>query len=291
MDVTPLEATVRRVVDEKALRACPVRYGLVTVQKNTLRPLKLTLEEIPEGRLADYMLASAACFPAFQARTIDGEEYIDGGWSDNMPLGLAARMGAEELLAVDVDGVGVTLPNLTGLPTTCVRSYWDLGPILRFEPATAKRNIALGYQDCYRAFGRLAGTAYALRAGEDKKLAERFVRPYARLLRSAISRSPSLALTEGAALRPMERWCTTEQARALAPLERAAELAGVDPVGIYTADELCDAFLQKSDGEAAARFYPLLRQEAGWRPMEAAVSAAVPGEFLTALVRFVLTEQ
>ena len=39
MDVTPLEATVRRVVDEKALRACPVRYGLVTVQKNTLRPL------------------------------------------------------------------------------------------------------------------------------------------------------------------------------------------------------------------------------------------------------------
>ena len=289
--MTPLEATVRRVVDEAALRAAPVRYGLVTVQKNTLRPLKLTLEEIPEGRLADYMLASAACFPAFQARTIDGEEYIDGGWSDNMPLGLAARMGAEELLAVDVDGVGVTLPNLTGLPTTCVRSYWDLGPILRFEPATAKRNIALGYQDCYRAFGRLAGTAYALRAGEDKKLAERFVRPYARLLRSAISRSPSLALTEGAALRPMERWCATEQARALAPLERAAELAGVDPVGIYTADELCDAFLQKSDGEAAARFYPLLRQEAGWRPMEAAVSAAVPGEFLTALVRFVLTGQ
>ena len=168
MDVTPLEATVRRVVDEKALRACPVRYGLVTVQKNTLRPLKLTLEEIPEGRLADYMLASAACFPAFQARTIDGEEYIDGGWSDNMPLGLAARMGAEELLAVDVDGVGVTLPNLTGLPTTCVRSYWDLGPILRFEPATAKRNIALGYQDCYRAFGRLAGTAYARGRGRTK---------------------------------------------------------------------------------------------------------------------------
>lgn len=215
----------------------------------------------------------------------------DGQVMEPAPDGRPADWGDFLQAAVEHGGMDVTLPNLTGLPTTCVRSYWDLGPILRFEPATAKRNIALGYQDCYRAFGRLAGTAYALRAGEDKKLAERFVRPYARLLRSAISRSPSLALTEGAALRPMERWCTTEQARALAPLERAAELAGVDPVGIYTADELCDAFLQKSDGEAAARFYPLLRQEAGWRPMEAAVSAAVPGEFLTALVRFVLTEQ
>lgn len=291
MDVAPLEATVRRVVDEKALRASPVRYGLVTVQKNTLKPLKLTLEEIPEGKLADYMLASAACFPAFKPHVIDGEEYIDGGYSDNMPLGLAARMGAEELLAVDVDGVGITLPNLTGLPTTCVRSYWELGPILRFEPATAKRNIALGYQDCYRTFGRLAGTAYAIRAGEEKELAERFVRPYARVLRSAIGRNPSLALTEGAALHPMEAACASTPARALLPLERACELAGVEPVGVYTAGELCEAFLEKSDGEAAARFYPLLREDGGLRLVEAAAAAAAPTEFLTALVRFVLTAQ
>ena len=117
------------------------------------------------------------------------------------------------------------------------------------------------------------------------------MRPYARVLRAALGHSPSLALAERAALRPMERWCATEQARALAPLERAAELAGVDPVGVYTADELCEAFLERSDEESAARFYPLFRQEAGWRPMEAAVSAAVPGEFLTALARFVLTAQ
>lgn len=291
MDVSPLEATVRRVVDEKALRASPVRYGLVTVQKNTLKPLKLTLEEIPEGKLADYMLASAACFPAFRPHVIDGEEYIDGGWSDNMPLGLAARMGAEELLAVDVDGVGVTLPNLTGLPTTFVRSYWDLGPILRFEPATARRNIALGYQDCYRAFGRLSGTAYAIRAGEEKELAERFVRPYARVLRAAIGRNPALALAEGAALRPMESACPAGPARALLPLERAAELAGVDPVGLYTFDGLCAAFLEKSDGAAAARFAPLFREGAGLCLKESAAAAAAPGEFLTALVRFVLTAQ
>ena len=43
-----------------------------------------------------------------------------------------------------------------------------------------------------------------------------------------------------------------EQARALAPLERACELAGVDPVGVYTAEELCDAFLKQSDADAAA---------------------------------------
>lgn len=289
MDVSPLEATVRRAVDERALRRCGVRYGLVTVQKNTLRPLKLTLEEIPEGRLADYMLASAACFPAFQPRTIDGEQYIDGGWSDNMPFGLAARMGAEELLAVDIDGVGLTWPNLTGLPASFLRCYWDLGPILRFEPARAKRNIELGYQDCYRLFGRLAGTAYALRPEAEKELAERFVRPYARLLRAGLARSPALALAEGAALRPMEAFCGEGPGRALLPLERACELAGVDPVGVYTAGALCEAFLEKTDEAAAARFSPLLDGGEGLALRETAAAAAAPGEFLVALARLALT--
>ena len=61
-----------------------------------------------------------------------------------MPLDLAAKMGAAELLGVDVDGIGIVRPNTTGLPTRIVRSHWDLGPTLDFDPARAGRNIALG---------------------------------------------------------------------------------------------------------------------------------------------------
>ena len=61
------------------------------------------------------MLASSACFPALRPREIDGVKYIDGGWRDNMPLDLAAKMGAAELLGVDVDGIGIVRPNTTGL--------------------------------------------------------------------------------------------------------------------------------------------------------------------------------
>ncbi len=42
--------------------------------------------------------ASSACFPALRPREIDGVKYIDGGWRDNMPLDLVAKMGAAELL-------------------------------------------------------------------------------------------------------------------------------------------------------------------------------------------------
>ena len=155
VDVSPLEDIVRRVLDEKALRASPIRFGLVTVEQRGLRPHQLTLEEIPQGRAADYLLASAACFPAIQARDIDGVKYMDGGYADNMPAGLAARMGATELVCVDLEGLGITRPNRTGLPTTLIRSHWELGDILRFDPAVARRNIELGYYDTLRAFGRL----------------------------------------------------------------------------------------------------------------------------------------
>ena len=38
MDVTPLEEIVERVLDEDALRAAPIRFGLVTVEQRGLKP-------------------------------------------------------------------------------------------------------------------------------------------------------------------------------------------------------------------------------------------------------------
>ena len=107
MDVTPLEEIVERVLDEDKLRKSPIRLGLVTVEQKTLKARELPLEDIPEGKVKDYLLASAACFPALRAHTIDGVSYLDGGYRDNMPTALAQKMGAEELVCVDLEGVGI----------------------------------------------------------------------------------------------------------------------------------------------------------------------------------------
>ena len=291
MDVSPLEETVRRVLDEQALRKSPVNYGLVTVNKRTLKPLQLTLAEIPEGRVVDYMLASAACFPAFESRSIDGEEFIDGGYNDNMPIDLAVRMGAEELVAVDVDGIGITRPNLTRVPTTYIRSQWSLGSLLDFDPQVAERNMALGYQDCYRAFGKMLGSIYAIRPDSHRELVEGFIQPYARILRRLIEWNPAMALTERAALLPLEGLFPTDEERAIAPLERACELAGVDPAQIYSAEELFGAFLENCPEDKVRRFDPLFDPEGDPGIREAALAAAAPGDFLQAVVRAALLKK
>ena len=73
-----------------------------------MKPLELEKKDIPQGMLGEYLLASAACFPAFQAKEIDGKKYIDGGYHDNMPINLALKMGADQIIAIDLESVGVS---------------------------------------------------------------------------------------------------------------------------------------------------------------------------------------
>ena len=141
LNVEPLTETIDRLIDEDAVRTSPIHYGLIMTELGSLRSVQCPIEDIPLGQLKDYMLASSACFPALRPREIDGVKYIDGGWRDNMPLDLAAKMGAAELLGVDVDGIGIVKPNTTGLPTRIVRSHWNLGPTLDFAPAARRGTL------------------------------------------------------------------------------------------------------------------------------------------------------
>ena len=282
MDVTPLEEIVERVLDEDALRASPIRFGLVTVEKRGLKPRELPLEEIPKGKVKDYLLASAACFPALRAKQIDGVQFLDGGYRDNMPTALAQKMGAEELVCVDLEGVGITLPNRTGLPTTMVRSYWELGDILHFDPDTARRNIELGYYDTLRAFGRLRGCAYAVAKNEQTAQDAAAFRQRFDAVQKAVKAKYPVTLTADLALK-----LANMQDAELAPLEAAAEDVGGDPTRYYTVETLAKAFLETCDRTRIEGFEPLFKGSGN--AAQAAWAALLPNTFLQALVFRTLT--
>ena len=282
MDVTPLEEVIHRWRSGDARRASPIRFGLVTVEKRGLKPRELPLEEIPKGKVKDYLLASAACFPALRAKQIDGVQFLDGGYRDNMPTALAQKMGAEELVCVDLEGVGITLPNRTGLPTTMVRSYWELGDILHFDPDTARRNIELGYYDTLRAFGRLRGCAYAVAKNEQTAQDAAAFRQRFDAVQKAVKAKYPVTLTADLALK-----LANMQDAELAPLEAAAEDVGVDPTRYYTVETLAKAFLETCDRTRIEGFEPLF--EGSGNAAQAAWAALLPNTFLQALVFRTLT--
>ena len=106
VDTSPLARLVKQLVDEQQLRRSSRELGIVTVDVSARRALELFLPEIPQGHLADYLLASAACFPFLQSKEIGGATFVDGGYTNNIPINLAlrARQTPEEIIAVDVEG-------------------------------------------------------------------------------------------------------------------------------------------------------------------------------------------
>ena len=295
LDLQPLGEVIDHYMTEEAVRASKTRYGLVMTEMGNLKSHQCPIEEIPQGRLKEYMLASSACFPALRPREIDGVKYIDGGWRDNMPLELAAKLGATELIGVDVDGVGYTRPNNTGLPTRIIRSHWDLGPLFDFDGTRAVRNMAIGYWDTMRAFQRVGGTAYAIVPTPDHFLAD-FAAAYQLELGGVLTRAPALVLTDGRARQskgypaPFAENLSAPTRGAMAPLELAAEKLGVPPTEGYTAKVLALTLMGSVDKDPADRFPALFGEEGGNLVGESAMAMAAPEDFMVALVSKTLSK-
>lgn len=173
VDISGLESIMRAVVDEERFYASPVDFGLVTVEYPSLRPVTMCKKDIPREKLCDYLIASASCFPAFPTKLIDDVQFIDGGYHDNLPVNLAAQLLADEVIAVDLESVGVRQRiRDSAVPVTLIRPEHPLGPFLLFEPDSAERNMTLGYLDALRAFGKAQGSFLTFSPGEPGRLLE-----------------------------------------------------------------------------------------------------------------------
>ncbi len=170
-DVTGLKKMLNQHLEEENIRQSPVEYGLVAVEYPAMIPYNLKKQDIPAGQMADFILASAACFPAVKTVEIGGKKFIDGGYSDNLPIHLAYELGAERIIAVDLDAIGMKKIPKDSLdrPITIVSSSWDLGNFLVFDKVNSRRILRLGYLDAMKKFRIFDGLAFTFSHGDFHK--------------------------------------------------------------------------------------------------------------------------
>ena len=166
-----LRGLLETYIDEKKLRRSSMEFGLATTEYPSMKGHFLYLEHIPEGRLNDYILASAACFPAIRKCVIDDKSFIDGGYRDNLPVKMALTKGATTIIAVDLQGAGVIRKSiLKAAEVMCdefhlIRCPLDLGNVLIFDRENSARIMRLGYLDTMRHWGKYDGTRYTFKKG------------------------------------------------------------------------------------------------------------------------------
>ena len=169
MDTTKIQKIIKNALKTKKFYKSKIDFGLVTFSLTNKKPMELTKSQIKQHLLDDYLMASATCFPAFQKKEINGEEFIDGGYYDNLPINLAIKMGADEIIAVDLSAPGLKRTPNKKVKTITIKPKTKLTNFLNFYEEGAKRNIALGYNDTMKAFNKLEGNRYTFKKGQIEK--------------------------------------------------------------------------------------------------------------------------
>ena len=134
--------------------------GLVTYSTKDMEVVRKFKNEIKKEEFIDYVLASA-CFPIFKRQKIRNEEYVDGGVADVIPINMLLEKGYKNIIAVDIEGIGITQNIDTGNAyIKLIYPSVDLGGMFEFNKRQIKRNIEMGYLDTMRYFGKLQGNIY-----------------------------------------------------------------------------------------------------------------------------------
>jgi len=155
-----------KTYNEKKFWNSKINYGLVTFNLSKMEPVFKKKSDLKED-LTDYVLASCCCFPAFQKMNINGEQFIDGGVYDNMPINMAIEMGAKEIIAVDLEAIGIKKEvKYDGVDITYIRPRNDIGSFLVFDTGLAKRGIKYGYLDTMKVYKKLDGDKYTFKLGD-----------------------------------------------------------------------------------------------------------------------------
>lgn len=161
IDTSPIRKLLEKNISEKKLRKSKIDYGLVTFRIKDLKPIKITIKDIPEGKLIDYIIASAY-LPCFKfEKIIDNSFYFDGGIYDNCPVDMFMDAGYDEIYVVKAwEGEKLKYKKKLGTKVVVISCREKLGSILSFSPRKAKRKINLGYYDTLRALDNLDGDKY-----------------------------------------------------------------------------------------------------------------------------------
>ena len=154
---------------EKKLRKNSIDYGLVTVKAKKLKPICVFKEDIPIGKLNEYILASCN-FPIFKnEKTIDNNYYLDGGFYDNAPANMLLEKGYDKVYIIDLEAIGIKRKLKDINKVVIIKPSKNLKSIMNTNKEDIIDNIKLGYYDTIKVLKHLDGKNYIFKKISDKK--------------------------------------------------------------------------------------------------------------------------
>ncbi|MBO5278822.1 MAG: patatin-like phospholipase family protein [Lachnospiraceae bacterium] len=242
IDVTPLRELIDGHIDEDKIRYGDKDFFFQVFSATELKELDVEARLVPDGELADMVLASAY-FPVFKKERINGNKLIDAGMFNNVPVDSLVKRGYTDIISIRIYGIGlekkIKLPE--GVTVTEIAPRVELGNILEFDSRKSRRNMKIGYYDAMRMLYGLEGRIYYIDSQMDEKeCLLRFVSAGEPLYRSTMEELLPAMASE---LKLEKEWNYKELY--LAALEASARQLRVQKYKIYTEQELLEEIKRK----------------------------------------------
>lgn len=174
LDMSPFEKLLADIIDEKKIRLSPIDFGVATFSLSEKCENYYFKKNIPQGKLVEYLMASA-CFPGFKPKEVDNEKFIDGGVSNNLPINMFLEKGIDNIIVVDVKGVGFYRSfNLSGRNIINIKCRNPHVGTFEFNSDGIRKSIFDGYCDCMKAFANYYGEIYSFTARDYEKTRKKY---------------------------------------------------------------------------------------------------------------------
>ncbi len=184
IDTSKFEHLIKKHVDLDKVYESNIKYGIVTYNLSNMKQEIVLKDNKHRKDLEDYIIASASAFPILEPKIIKGKKYIDGGYYDNLPINLAIDLGADEIIAVDLEAIGMKRNTKNKkVHVLTIRPKVDLGDITVFNKELNKRNYKLGYNDTMKLFKKLDGDYYTFKKNDLEKNYEKYKDDFSYILK------------------------------------------------------------------------------------------------------------
>ncbi len=163
IDISPFRNLLEKTINEDLIRNSNKDFGLVTVMwDGKIVPNPMFIENIPKGKLLDYLIASAS-LPIFKLDKLDDTLFLDGVFHNNIPVSLLREKGYEDIVVIrlidDLFGK-VNLNHHKDMNMKVIVPSEYLGGCLNVDSDNVHKNIKLGYMDAMKTFNRYDGIRY-----------------------------------------------------------------------------------------------------------------------------------
>ena len=235
VDAAPLRKLIHENVDEEKIRGCGKECFIVTFSLTDMKELELSVSDIPEGRLEDFLLASAYLVGFKNEPMEDGKRYIDGGIFNNVPADVLVEKGYTDLIEIRIYGPGreprVSLPEDGEMYQIGPRV--KLGSIIEFDRERSRQNMKIGYYDAKRMLYGLEGIIYYIEQEHLDAWYERRMRDLTELEKRALAIVLKLPVSG------------TDKELYMGMLEAAAKFLRIPKYRIYKVDELRETVMER----------------------------------------------